>query len=133
MQPTGASNHRWQVLIAAQRGDGEAALREAQLEPDEGYRRFELAVAQYVVGDRQAADAALADLIAKAREGFAYQIAEVYAVRGEKDKAFEWLQISFDDRDAGMLSLLVDPLLRGLRDDPRYKNLVTKVGLPAAS
>lgn len=132
LQPTGASNHRWQVLIAAQRGDGEAALREAQLEADEGYRRFELAVAQYVVGDHQAADAAMADLMAKAREGFAYQIAEVYAVRGEKDKAFDWLQISFDDRDAGMLSLLVDPLLRGLRDDPRYKNLLAKLGLPAA-
>ena len=122
LQPTGASNRRWQVLIAAQRGDGQAALREAQLEADEGYRRFELAVAQYVVGDRQAADAALADLLAKAREGFAYQIAEVYAVRGEKDKAFEWLQIAFDDRDTGMLSLLVDPLLRSLRDDPRYNN-----------
>ena len=132
LQPTGAGSHRWQVLIAAQRGDWEAALREAQLEPDEGFRRFELAVAQYVVGDRQAADAALADLIAKAREGFAYQIAEVYAVRGEKDKAFEWLQVSFDDRDAGMLGLLVDPLLRSLRDDPRYKNLLVKLGLPAS-
>ena len=130
LQPAGAGNHRWQVLIAAQRGDGQAALREAQLEPDDGYRRFELAVVQYVVGDRQAADAALANLLAKAREGFAYQIAEVYAVRGEKDKAFDWLQIAFDDRDAGMLGLLVDPLLRGLRDDPRYKNLVVKVGLP---
>ena len=96
----------------------------------DGFRRFELAVAHYVRGDRQAADAALADLIANAREGFAYQIAEVYAVRGEKDKAFEWLQIAFDDRDAGMLSLLVDPLLRGLRDDPRYKNLLVKLGLP---
>jgi TolB-like protein len=133
LQPAGASSHRWQVLIAAQRGDGETALREARLEPDEGYRRFELAVAQYVVGDRQAADAALADLMAKAREGFAYQIAEVYAVRSEKDKAFEWLQIAFDDRDAGMLSLVVDPLVRGLRDDPRYKNLVAKVGLPTTS
>ncbi len=133
LQPAGASNHRWQVLIAAQRGDGEVALREAQLEPDEGYRRFELAVAQCVAGDRRAADAALADLIAKAREGFAYQIAEVYAVRGEKDKAFDWLQISFDDRDAGMLSLAVDPLLRGLHDDPRYKNLLAKLGLPAVS
>jgi TolB-like protein/Tfp pilus assembly protein PilF len=132
LQPAGAANHRWQVLIAAQRGDGPAALREAQLEPDEGYRRFELAVAQYVVGDREAADAALADLLAKAREGFAYQIAEVYAVRGEKDKAFEWLQISFDDRDAGMLGLLVDPLLRSLRDDPRYHKLLAKLGLPAA-
>ena len=81
----------------------------------------------------KAADAALADLIANAREGFAYQIAEVYAVRGEKDKAFEWLQISFDDHDAGTLGLLVDPLLRGLRDDPRYKNLLVKLGLPATS
>jgi TolB-like protein/lipoprotein NlpI len=130
LQPTGASNHRWQVLVAAQRGDGAAALREAQLEADEGYRRFELAVAQYVVGDRQAADAALADLLAKAREGFAYQIAEVYAVRGEKDKAFEWLQIALDDRDAGMLSLLVDPLMRSLRDDPRYNKFLAKLGLP---
>jgi len=131
LQPTGAASHRFQVLIAAQRGDGEAALREAQLEPDPGFRRFELAVAHYVRGDRAAADAALADLIANAaREGFAYQIAEVYALRGEKDKAFEWLETALDDRDAGMLGLSTDPLLRGLRDDPRYKNLVAKVGLP---
>ena len=67
------------------------------------------------------------------RDGFAYQIAEVYAVRGEKDKAFEWLQIAFDNHDAGMLGLLVDPLLRGLRDDARYKNLLAKVGLPTTS
>jgi TolB-like protein/Flp pilus assembly protein TadD len=133
LQPTGAGTHRFQVLIAAQRGDGDAALREAQMEPDPGFRRFELAVAHYVRGDRAAADAALADLIANAREGFAYQIAEVYALRGEKDKAFEWLQIALDDRDAGMLGLLVDPLLRGLRDDARCKNLLVKVGLPTTS
>ena len=132
LQPASASSHRWQTLIAAQRGDGGAALREAQLEPDPGYRRFELAVAQYAVGDRQAADAALADLIANGRDNLAYQIAEVYAVRGEKDKAFEWLQISFDNHDTGTLTLLVDPLLRGLRDDPRYKKFLVKLGLPEA-
>jgi TolB-like protein/Flp pilus assembly protein TadD len=133
LQPASASSHRWQTLIAAQRGDGETALREAQLEPDEGYRRFELALAQYVRGDRSAADAALADLVANGRDNLAYQIAEVYAVRGEKDKAFEWLQISFDNHDTGTLTLLVDPLLRGLRDDPRYKTFLAKLGLPAAS
>jgi len=133
LQPASASSHRWQTVIAAQRGDGETALREAQLEPDEGYRRFALALAQYVRGDRAAADVALADLIAKGRDNLAYQIAEVYAVRGEKDKAFEWLQISFDNHDTGTLTLLVDPLLRGLRDDPRYKTLLAKLGLPAAS
>ena len=130
LQPSASSSHRWQVLVAVQRGDGETALREAQLEPDDRIRSFELALAQYIRGDRKAADAALADLIANSRDSLAYQIAQVYAVRAEEDKAFEWLQIAFDNHDGGMPSLLVDPLLRGLRDDPRYKNLVVKVGLP---
>ena len=132
LHPTAASSRRFQVLVAVQRRDGETALREARLEPDEGYRRFELALAQHVRGDRAAADAALADLIANGRDQLAYQIAEVYAVRGEKDKAFEWLQISFDTHDTGTLGLLIDPLLRDLRPDLRYKNLLAKLGLPAA-
>src|SRR5439155_6118529 len=121
LQPGAAFSHRLQVLIAVQRGDGETALREAQLEPDEGYRRFELALAHYARGDRQAADTALADLIANGRDQLAYQIAQVYAVRGETDKAFEWLQIAFDNHDTGTLGLSIDPVLRGLRGDPRYK------------
>jgi len=130
LQPTGAASHRWQVLVAIQRGDGETALREAQLEPNEAYRRFELALAHYARGDRPAADAAISEMIARDRNLLAYQIAEVYAWRGETDKAFEWLQISFDNRDTGTLSLLIDPLMRSLRGDPRYKAMVEKIGLP---
>ena len=133
LQPSSSSSHRWQVLVAVQRGDGETALREAQLEPDDDFRRFELALAQYVRGDRKAADAALADLVTTGRKGLDYQIAQVYAVRGETDKAFEWLQIAFDNHDGGTLSLAVDPLLRGLHDDPRYKSLLAKLGLPGRS
>jgi TolB-like protein len=132
LQPNSASSRRWQVLVAIRRGDKETALREAQLEPDESYRRFELALAQFARGDRTAADAALADLIANNR-GLDYQIAQVYAVRGEKEKAFEWLQIAFDNHDTGMLALLVDPLLRSLSDDPRYKNLLARMAFPATS
>jgi TolB-like protein len=131
LQPAAAGNHRWQVSVAIQRGDGEAALREARLEPNEGYQHFELALAHYVRGDRPAADAALAELIAKDRDFLAYQIAEVYAWRGETDKAFEWLQVSFDNHDTGMLSLLIDPLMRGLHHDARYNGLLAKIGLPA--
>jgi len=131
LQPTAASSRRWQVLIAVQRGDGETALREAQSEPDEGYRRFLIALAHYVRGDRNAADAALSELIQYGRDTLAYQIAEVYAVRGDTDKAFEWLQISYDNHDTGTLAILVDPLLHGLRDDPRYKALVAKMNFPA--
>jgi TolB-like protein len=129
LQPTAASSRRFQVLVAVQRGDGETALREAQLEPDEGYRRFVIALAQFVRGDRAAADAALQDLTEHGR-GLAYQIAEVYAVRGEKDKAFEWLQTSLDAHDTGMLGLMIDPLLRDLRGDPRYQTLLAKMNFP---
>jgi TolB-like protein/Flp pilus assembly protein TadD len=132
LQPSAASSRRWQVLVAIKRGDNETALREAQLEPDESYRRFELAVAQYARGDRTAADAALTDLIAN-NQGLDYQIAQVYAVRSEKEKAFEWLQIAFDNHDSGMLALLVDPLLDSLRDDPRYKILIAKMNFPTTS
>jgi serine/threonine-protein kinase len=130
LQPAAAGNHRWQVSVAIQRGDGEAALREAQLEPNEGYQHFELALAHYVRGDRRAADEALAELIAKDRDFLAYQIAEVYAWRGETDKAFEWLQVSLDNHDTGTLSLFINPFMRGLRHDARYKSLLAKIGLP---
>jgi len=130
LQPSASSSHRWQVLVAVQRGDGETALREAQLEPDESLRPFELALAQYVRGDSKASDAALADLIANSRDSLAYQIAQVYAVRHEVDKALEWLQIAFDNHDGGMASLLVDPLLHNLRDDSRYKALIAEMNFP---
>ena len=132
LQPTAAGCRRWQVFVAIQRGDGEAALREAELEPNDRYRHFELALAHYARGDRPAADESLAELIARDRNVMAYQIAEVYAWRGETDKAFEWLQISLDNHDTGTLSLLIDPLMRKLQRDPRYNSLVAKVGLPHA-
>jgi len=102
----------------------------AKLEPNERYQRFELALAHYARGDRPAADAALAELIDKDRNVMAYQVAEVYAWRGETDNAFEWFQISVDNHDTGLLSLLIDPLMHSLRQDSRYNALLAKVGLP---
>jgi tetratricopeptide (TPR) repeat protein len=130
LQPTAAGCRRWQVFVAIRRGDGEAALREAELEPNERYQRFELALAHYGRRDRPAADESLAELIARDRDVMAYQIAEVYAWRGEKDKAFEWLQVSLDNHDTGLLSLMIDPLVQGLRHDARYNDVLMKIGLP---
>ena len=133
LQPTGASNRRWQVRLLRNAVTARRPCVKRNWKPTKRYRRFELAVAQYVRGRSSGSRLSPGRPACQGREGFAYQIAEVYAVRGEKDKAFEWLQISFNDRDSGMLSLLVDPLLRSLRDDPRYKNLLAKLGLPARS
>ena len=60
-----AASHRWQVLVAAQRGDGEAALREAQLEPDDGVSPLRISARLLRTRQPSGGDAALADLIAK--------------------------------------------------------------------
>jgi serine/threonine-protein kinase len=74
-------------------------------------------------------DAALAELIAIASETGAYQIAEVYGYRNDKDRAFEWLERARRQRDAGLPALRADTLLPNLHDDPRWDAFLRKMGL----
>ena len=74
-------------------------------------------------------DAALAQLTANESETAAYQIAEVYAYRGDKDRAFEWLERARRQRDPGLASLRKDPLLPNLHDDPRWNVFLRTMGL----
>ena len=69
-------------------------------------------------------------MIAKYARVDAYQIAEVHAWRGEADQAFAWLDRAREQRDGGLLSVKADPLLRGLRSDPRYHAFLDKMKLP---
>jgi serine/threonine-protein kinase len=74
-------------------------------------------------------DAALAELIVIASETGAYQIAEVYGYRNDKDRAFEWLERARRQRDAGLPALRPDTLLPNLHDDPRWDAFLRKMGL----
>ena len=60
----------------------------------------------------------------------AYEIAHLYADLGDKDQAFRWLNTAYQERDPGMEGLKTDFLLDPLRSDPRFAELVRKVGLP---
>ena len=60
----------------------------------------------------------------------AYLIASLYADLGEKDQAFQWLNTAYYERDRLMLGLKADFPLDSLRSDPRFAELVRKVGLP---
>lgn len=130
LQPTAAGSHRWQVIAAVLRANGDGALREAALEPNCSYRLFETALAQDALYNRSAADAALNELIAGASATSGYQIAEVYAMRGDSESAFKWLDSARAHRDSGILGMLIDPLLRGLRADPRFPAMLHALGLP---
>jgi TolB-like protein/Tfp pilus assembly protein PilF len=53
-----------------------------------------------------------------------------YALLGEKDKAFEYLEKAYQAHDRGLLHLKVNPDWDDLRDDPRFADLLRRVGLP---
>ena len=55
--------------------------------------------------------------------------ARVSAILGENDKAFGWLEEAFRRRETGVLLLQVDPAFRSLRNDARYAQLLTRLGL----
>ena len=60
----------------------------------------------------------------------AYAVALVYAGLAEYDLAFEWLDMACEDRDEFLTwGLGVDPRLDGLRSDPRYVQLMKRIGL----
>jgi len=60
----------------------------------------------------------------------AYQIAILYADLGDKNKAFRWLNTAYQERDTYLYGSRTDFLLDPLRSDPRFAELVRKVGLP---
>jgi hypothetical protein len=78
------------------------------------------AMTEHSLGHDSKSREALDQLIAKNGQAWAYQIAEVYAWRGEKDKAFEWLQRGYDRHDGGLSNIKIDALLRTLRGDARF-------------
>jgi hypothetical protein len=57
-------------------------------------------------------------------------IATLYADLGDKDQAFRWLNTAYQERDFWMAHLKTSFLLDPLRSDPRFAELVRKVGLP---
>ena len=60
----------------------------------------------------------------------AYQLAAVYAGLGEKDNAFQQLERAYAERSGSLIYLNREPRLNSLHSDPRYADLVRRIGLP---
>jgi len=117
------------ILLAE--GRSQQALVEFEKEPSGGGKLTGQALAYHALGREQDSNAALAELIAKHHTFSAYQVAQVYAYRGESDKSFEWLDHAYQQRDPGLPEVKSNPLFKNLHQDPRYSELLKKMRLPA--
>jgi TolB-like protein/Tfp pilus assembly protein PilF len=109
----------------------EALLTFRRVEIEE-LRLMGISIAEHTLGHKIESQQALDALIAKGASGWAYQIAEIYAWRGENDKAFEWLERAYAQRDSAMPGLKSSPVIQlsNLPKDPRYSALLRKLKLP---
>jgi serine/threonine protein kinase/tetratricopeptide (TPR) repeat protein len=129
MNPQYSGAHQALGLVYLGQSKTEEALAEMQKEQEPLWRRQGLALAYYGVGNKKQADSALAEVIEK-HQTEPYLIAQIYAYRNEKDKAFEWLERAYKEGDVGLSNMKGDPLLRNLEHDPRYQALLKKMKLP---
>jgi len=107
------------------------ALEEWKKEPESDARLAGLAMAFWSAGRRAESDAALQALADSRASSQAFTIAEVHAWRGEPDAALEWLDRAFGQHDAQLMLARADPLLSGLRGDPRFRALVLRLKIPS--
>ena len=110
-------------------GKTDLALAHYQLAPEQ-FRTAGTAMVEFTRGNEAASQQALATMEREYAVGFAFQIAQVYAWRGDKDQAFAWLDRAYNIHDAGLVRLPYDPAMDPLRDDQRFVALVRKMGFP---
>jgi TolB-like protein/thioredoxin-like negative regulator of GroEL len=131
--PAAESMHWRLALVLLSAGRPQDALQAADTEPAPGWRLFARVAALDGLGRRAEADRVLAQAEADPviRVSGQYQLAEIHAHRGDRERALERLEQARQARDPGFMSYIkCDPMLAPLRDDPRYKAMLASLNLP---
>jgi TolB-like protein/class 3 adenylate cyclase/Flp pilus assembly protein TadD len=122
----GARNTLGRALLL--KGEHEAALEAMLEEPSEVWRLLGLVVTYHTMGRGDESDATLAELIEKYGDDRAYHIAMVLALRGEADRAFEWLDRAARDGSPSLSYIAVETLFSNIHSDRRWMPFLESMG-----
>jgi TolB-like protein/Tfp pilus assembly protein PilF len=136
--PDVPSAHRNLATIHLRRGDYPEAIAEYQRAQDlsghgpSGTPSLSVAYAKSLAGEKREAQQMLASLQERARREHVppEKLAILETGLGDKDKAFEYLEKAYSERAIAMISLKIEPAFDPLRSDPRFADLLRRVGFP---
>ncbi|MHB8503893.1 MAG: protein kinase domain-containing protein [Candidatus Acidiferrales bacterium] len=136
LEPSADSEARYQIIrlyiTKKMFSEAFAELNRKPESPGDHVNSISLRVMAYgFSGNRKEALKLLEGLKEKRKRDYLrpYILAEDYAALGEKDLALEWLQKAYEERDDWIAWIKVDPIIDGLRADPRFAALLERVGL----
>jgi hypothetical protein len=94
-----------------------------------------LAHAYAIAGERSKAEQILRTLMELARSSYvsSFDIATIYAGLGDRARTLDWLERAYEGRATYLVFVNVDPRFDAYRDDPRFRDLVRRIGLPAGT
>jgi serine/threonine-protein kinase len=136
LYPEFPQGHHSLALALAKAGKYQEAIAEQNKAITLGGRLFgfvaQLSYINAVSGNRAEARKLLAELLKRKKNDSVgnFDLAIVYAGLGQKDQAFEFLTKSELERFVRMLSIRSSPFFENLRDDPRFKQMLKRIGLP---
>jgi serine/threonine-protein kinase len=117
-------------LLQLLEGNATEALATFRQVSDEELRLWGVAMTEHTLGHAKESQQALDQFIANGGQARAHGIAEIYAWRGEKDKAFEWLDRAYRQHNSDLYDFRNDPTLASLRGDARFAAMLRKMNLP---
>ena len=112
------------------KGETAQALAEVEKEPHAFFKPYYKSVIVYAMGNTTEADTLLAQLVKDWGHIAWPNIASVFAYRDEKDQAFKWLELAYDNKDGTLFENLNLPEFENLWSDPRWNAFINKQGLP---
>jgi TolB-like protein/class 3 adenylate cyclase/Flp pilus assembly protein TadD len=127
LNPLGGLTYRSLGQVYLAQGRFAEALAAFKEESHEGFKLLGLAAAYHALGQSAPSSAALGQLAELPMHAFLN--AEANAYRGDVDKAFEWLERAYAQRNAGLCQMRCEPFLHNLRGDPRWPSFLKKMGL----
>ncbi len=123
-------NVRGRLALSLERqGRPAEAVAMAESESAEWARWNALGILHALQGNLEEADKSLTSLIENLHHRAAVQIAMNYAARTDADNAFQWLERAYVQRDSGLAFLKSNWIYESLYADPRWKQLLKKMGL----
>ena len=129
LSPNSPSGHAGLAGLLRREGKMAEALVEAEREQTEMGRFWALAFIHWDQKNTAKADEALSKLIRTSANTAAYQIAQIYGYRDEKDAAFQWLERAYRQHDSGLAYIKLSTDFSGLHSDPRWEQFLRKLGL----
>jgi TolB-like protein/Tfp pilus assembly protein PilF len=128
LNPKMGAVHQMMGDMALLRGDFTEAKAEYIAEPNALDRLKGLAIVEHRLKNKDAAQAAMAKLIAEFGDNSLYQQAQVLAGWGDKATALAALNKAYQAGDSGLVLLRNDPIFDGIRNDPGFGKLLAKLG-----